>query len=200
MKHYHLTIGIALVLLLAGAMGNVEARNKQFHASFAGTCANKDDFSFTGEPAHSCTVAGKSTQGPFTAQSVGEVVPDGLTCPLPGGGSGVGFAFVGDVTVLSFAATQEQLFLHLSPSVTNRVCFDPATNVFTPVGGQNIFEVSDGTGRFAGAKGTIVETWTGRILAPLAPLPAKGFFANFIGTFEGTIEFAGSGGDEQEGN
>ena len=196
MKHYHLTIGIALVLLLAGAMGNVEARNKQFHASFAGTCANKNDFSFTGTTtAHSCTVAGKSTQGPFTAQSVGEVAPDGLTCPLPGGGSGVGFAFVGDVTVLSFAATQEQLFLHLDPDVTNRVCFDPATNVFTPVGGQNIFEVSGGTDRFDGAKGTIVETWTGRILAPPASPDSRDFFANFTGTFEGTIELAGSGED-----
>ena len=190
MRKNKFVIGFVVGIGLAVALGSVEAGAKPFHASFAGTCANKDDFSFTGTPAHSCTVAGKSTRGPFTAQSVGETPADGQTCPLPGGGSGVQLAFVGDVTVLSFAATQEQLFLHLSPSVTNRACFDPLTGVFTPVGGETIFEVSGGTGRFAGATGTIVETWTGMALAPSASPPGRGFFTNFTGAFEGTIELA----------
>jgi len=190
MRKHKFVIGFVVGIGLAVALGSVEAGDRPFKARFAGTCANKDDFSFTGTPAHSCTVAGKSTQGPFTAQSVGETPADGQTCPLPGGGSGVELAFVGDVTVLSFAATEEQLFLHLSPSVTNRACFDPTTGVFTPVGGQTVFAVSGGTGRFAGATGTLIEIWTGNLLAPPASPPGKGFFTNFTGTFEGTIELA----------
>ena len=187
MRKNKFVIGFVVGIGLAVALGSVEAGDKPFHARFAGTCANKDDFSFTGTPAHSCTVAGKSTQGPFTAQSVGEAPPDGQTCPLPGGGSGVELAFVGDVTVLSFAATEEQLFLHLSPSVTSHACFDPTTGVFT---GRTTFDVSGGTGRFEGTAGTIVKTWKAIVLALPASPPGRGVFDSFTGTFDGTIEFA----------
>jgi hypothetical protein len=179
-------MGTALMLLLAIAVGSVEASETSFHASFAGTCINTDDFSFTGTPAHSCTVAGRSTQGPYTAQSVGEGPQDDQkTCLLPGGGSGVELVLVGDVFVLSFASKGDQLFLRLSPSVTSHACFGPTTGVFI---GQTTFEVSSGTGRFAGAAGTIVETFTASVLAP--PPSGKGFFANFTGTFDGKIKFA----------
>jgi hypothetical protein len=180
-------LGFALVLL-AIASSSVEARERPFHASFAGTCTNKDDFSFTGTPAHYCTVAGKSTLGPYTAQFVGEGPPDGQTCPLPGGCSGAELVFVGEVIVLSFAATEEQLFLHLSPSVTSHACFDPTTGVFI-IGGST-FDVSGGTGRFAGATGTIIDAGTAIVLAPSASPPGKGFVSNLTGTFAGTIEFA----------
>jgi hypothetical protein len=161
-------IGMALVLMLAATVASVEARTKPFHASFVGTATNKDDFSFTGTPALYLPVAGKSTLGPYTAQLVSESPPDGQTCPLPGGGSGVELVFVGEVAVLSFAATQEQLFMHLSPSVTSHGFFDPTAGVAT---GQTTFDVSGGTGQFAGATGTIVKTWKFIALPP--PPPAK---------------------------
>jgi hypothetical protein len=179
--------GIVLGIALAVFAGSVEAREKSFHASFVGTGTNKDDFSFSGVPAGYSTVAGKSTLGPYTAQLVGENPPDGQTCPLPGGGSGVELVFVGEVVVLSFAEKAEQLFLHLSPSVTSHGCFDPATGVAT---GQTTLDVSGGTGRFAGATGTIVKTFKNIILALPPSPPGKGLFANFTGAFAGTIELA----------
>jgi hypothetical protein len=174
------------LVLLAIVSSSVEARDKPFHARFVGTATNKDDFSFTGTPGFYDTVAGKSTLGPYTAQLVVEEPPDGQTCTLPGGGSGVESVFVGEVIVLSFAATEEQLFLRLSPSVTSHGCLDLTTGVLS---GQTTFDVSGGTGRFEGATGTIVKTFKIIVLALPTP-PGKGVFASFTGTFDGTIEFA----------
>jgi hypothetical protein len=186
MRKHQFVIGLVLGIGLAVAVNSVEAKDKPFHASFAGTNTNKDDFSFTGTPGNYATVAGKSTLGHYTAQLVVELPPDGLTCTLPGGGSGVEYVFVGEVFVLSFTATGEQLFLRLSPSVTSHGCFDLSTGVF---GGQTTFDVSGGTGRFAGATGTIVKTFQSIVLA-LPPPPGKGLFTSFTGTFDGTINFA----------
>ena len=187
MHKHRFVIGLVLGVGLAVAVGSVEAREKPFHASFVGTFTNKDDFSFGGTPGSYVTVAGKSTLGPYTAQLVDEVSPDGQTCPLPGGGSGVEFVFAGEVGVLSFAEKGEQVFLTLSPSVTSHGCLDLATGVGT---GQTTFDVSGGTGRFAGATGTIVKTWKYIVLAAPASPPGKGGFGSFTGTFDGTIELA----------
>lgn len=186
MRSKKLVIELVMGIGLMVAAGSVEARDKSLHASFAGTAANKDDFSFTGTPGFSCTVAGKSTLGKYTAQLVVELQPDGNTCTAAGGGSGVEYVFVGEVVVLSFTAKGEQLFLDLSPSVTSHACLDPNTGVFT---GQTTFDVSGGTGRFAGASGSIIKTWKTIFLA-LPASPGKGAFGSFTGTFDGTIEFA----------
>ena len=177
-------IGVVLGIGLAVAAGSVEAKEKSFHASFAGTIINKDDFSFTGTPGSYSTVAGKSTLGPYTAQSVFEASPNDKTCTLPGGGSGVEFVITGEVFVLSFTEKGDQVFLNLSPS-GQLACVDPATGVTL---GQLTFDVGGGTGRFAGATGTIVKTLKVIGLAP--PPPGKGLFSSFTGTFDGTIEFA----------
>ncbi len=181
--------GIVLGMSLAITVGSVEAKEKPFHASFVGNATNKDDLSFTGStPVGYSTFAGKSTLGPYTGQLVGEnpVETPLKQCPLPGGGSGVELVFVGEEVVLSFAATQDQLFLHLDPSVTSHACFDPAAGVGT---GQTTLAVSDGTGRFAGATGTIVKTFK-FISLTVSPPASKGFFGSFTGTFDGTIELA----------
>src|SRR5712692_9811621 len=120
--------GVVLGIGLAVTIGSVEAKEKPFHASFAGIGTNKDDFSFTGTPGVYVTVTGKSTLGEYTAQEVAENQPDGNTCPLPGGGSGVELTFVGEVFVLSFTKRGEQLFLNLSPG-GQLACFDPDTRV-----------------------------------------------------------------------
>ena len=184
MRKNTFVIGFVVGLSLAVAVGNVEAKEKRFRAGFAGTSTNKDDLSFTGTPGFLNTFAGKSTLGRYTAQLVAEVQPVG-PCPLPGGGSGVELVFVGDVVVLSFAATGEQLFLTLSASVPSHACFDSATGVTS---GQTTYDVSGGTGRFAGATGTILKAWKTIFLAP--PATGRGSFGSFTGTFDGTIEFA----------
>jgi len=187
MRKNRFIVGVVLGIGLAVAIGSVEAKDKQFHASFVGTVTNKDDLSFNGTPGGYGTVAGNSTLGEYTAQLVFEAPPDDppQTCPLPGGSSGVEFVFVGEVVVLSFAEKEEQLFLRLSPSVTSHACLDPTAGVFT---GQTTFDVSGGTGRFTGATGTIVKTFKAIILAPPTSPPGKGFFDSFIGTFDGTVE------------
>ncbi|HEV8717546.1 MAG TPA: hypothetical protein VGX03_32585 [Candidatus Binatia bacterium] len=186
MRKKRFVIGLVMGIALAVAGGSVEARDKSLHASFAGTATNKDDFSFAGTPAFYNTFAGKSTLGQYTGQLVVELQPDGNPCTVAGGGSGVEFVFVGEVVVLSFAAKGKQLFLNLSPGVASHGCLDPTTGVFI---GQTTFDVSGGTGRFAGATGTIIKTWKAIFLA-LPASPGKGAFASFTGTFDGTIEFA----------
>ena len=188
MRKNRFVTGVVLGMGLAVAAGNVEAKEKQFHANFAGIITNKDDFSFTGTLGGSSyqSVAGKSTLGSYTAQIVAEVLPDGNTCTLPSGGSGVELVVNGEVVVLSFLERGDQLFLNLSP-LGQLGCFDPATGT---VSGQIIFDISGGTGQFAGATGTIVKTYKVIVLAPPASPPGKGLFDSFTGTFDGTIESA----------
>src|SRR5215471_10132688 len=75
MRKQRFAIGLALGIALAAAGSNVEAKDKPFHTSFAGTITNKDDFSFTGTPGGSTyiTIAGKSPLGMYTAQGVDEI-------------------------------------------------------------------------------------------------------------------------------
>ncbi len=186
MRKYMFVIGVVMGVSLAVAGGNVEAKEKPFHANFAGIETNKDDLSFTGTSgAGYATVAGKSTLGEYTAQMVGDFEPDGNTCTPPDGSSGVELAGVAEVFVLSFTATGEQLFLTLSPVGQVGCCSD--TGIVCTA--QITFAINGGTGRFAGATGTIVKTVKSIGLAPLDP-SGRGGFSSFTGTFDGTIELA----------
>ncbi len=186
MRKHQFIIGLVLGMSLAVAGSRVEAKEKPFHASFAGTTVNKDDFGFTGTTGGQGIVAGKSTLGHYTAQLVYEVPSDGKTCSLPNGGSGPESVFVGEEFVVSFAATEEQLFLRLSTNVSSHGCFDLTTGVFS---GRTTFDVVGGTGRFEKATGTIVKTFQSTVLA-LPPAPGKGIFTSFTGTLDGSINFA----------
>src|SRR5262249_6212624 len=187
MRKQRFIIGLVVGMGLAIAGASVEAKEKQFHAPFAGTCLSIEGFSYTSTPENLCPVAGKSTLGGYTAQLVAELQPDGNTCAVAGGGSGVGLVVRGEDFVLSFTKKGEQLFLHLSPHSTSHACFDPATGVNL---GQVTFEVNGGTGRFEGATGTIVKTFKFIGLAPPASPPGKGFFGSFTRTLAGTIKLA----------
>ncbi len=178
-----LVVGISFALV----GGSVEAKDKQFRTAYAGSVINKDDFSFTGAPSSYATVVGKSPLGEYTAQLVVEVAPDGSTCTPPGGGSGVGLTVVGEEVVVSFAEKGDQVILHLNSDTPNLGCFDPTARLFA---GQTTLDVNGGTGRFAGATGSIVKTFQTIGQAPLNVPPGKGGFSSFTGTFNGTINFA----------
>ena len=186
MRKQRFVIGMVLGVGLAVAVGSVEAKDKEFHAHFAGTDTSTSEISFPGTTpgADYIVVAGESTLGQYTAQAVSDWELDGKTCTRASGGSGVEIAGVAEVFVFSFTATGEQLFLTLSPGQVG-CCSD--TGVCT---GQPTFAVSGGTGRFAGATGTIVKTVTVFGLAPPDSPSSQGFFGSFTGTFDGTIEVA----------
>jgi len=97
----------------------------------------------------------------------------------------VQFVVTGEVFVLSFTEKEEQVFLNLSSNVTSHACFDPIPSLLI---GQVTFAVIGGTGRFAGATGTIVKTF--KTIGLAAAAPGRGIFLSFTGMFDGTIEFA----------
>ena len=162
-----------------------------FHATMAGTSINKDDFAFTGTPlfngmsgairAHA-DIVGESTHGGYTAQAQFEAAYASPfpVCVQPGGGGGIQSVYKGFVLVMSFNATQDQLFLALS---SGSDCFNPTAGVSV---GQVTFKVIGGTGRFEGATGTLVNPYKGIGLAASA-LGPSGFFNAVTGTFEGFI-------------
>src|SRR5215471_18221860 len=105
MRKNRFIVGIVLGIGLAVAVGSVEAKDKQFHASFVGAFTNKDDLSFTGKQGivGLSLLTGKSSLGDITVQVVGEnPPPDGTTCTPPGGGSGLVLGFAGEGVVVSF--------------------------------------------------------------------------------------------------
>jgi hypothetical protein len=160
-----------------------------FHAGIAGTCTNKDDFSFTGTPAGvapglslriHCVVAGKSTHGEYTAQILAEEQVTATPC-TSGGAGGLEGVVKGYISVLSFAETEDQLFLKGSGGGSQ--CL---TAPGTVGGGQATLSVAGGTGRYEGATGTVVN-----ILNPIAlafsALEGDGFLSAFSGTLDGFI-------------
>ncbi len=180
-------VAFAVVMCLASVVGRSEAAEKPFHASFAGTTVNKSDFSFDGDPQGFTffnVLSGKSSLGAFDAQLLAEFRGDGF-CALAGGGNGFQIAAAGESLALTIEATGDQVFLALDPSVTSLACVDFLATGNTT--GQTTLTVRGGTGRFAGATGTIVKTWKTIHLAP-ASNTGGGSFGSFTGTLDGSIE------------
>ena len=163
-----------------------------FHATVAGICMNKDDFAFTKTPLFSvptggalriyCDLTGESTHGRLTFQAVAEEDFSPNSCTLAGGLSG-GFQFPlsGYSIVITFAS-QEQLYLKL---VSGSECANAA---ISPIGiGQSTLKVVGGTGRFAGASGSVSHSWRDGDLFELSPFGGDSFFASYNGTIDGFI-------------
>ncbi len=162
-----------------------------FHATMAATAVNKDDFSFSGAPLFngtsgairaSATVTGDSTHGRYSAHGLFEATYANPfpPCAQPGGAGGIEAVYKGFVLVMTFNATHDQLFLALSGGSD---CFNPTAGVSI---GQVTFKVIGGTGRFAGATGTLVNPYKAVGLAASA-LGPNGFFNAVAGTFDGFI-------------
>ncbi|MEK6322513.1 MAG: hypothetical protein AABN33_12615 [Acidobacteriota bacterium] len=147
--------------------------------SFSGSFVNtQSDTNVDGQKGFLTSGGFKGTLDPGTFQTVGEFVFSGPgTCPngnpgfnstlLPGTGHGV----------RRVNSTGDLIFTEISETI----CFDPATLIRFFSGTENI---TGGTGRFAGATGSITFSGTAKTLFEDA---AGNFFGEFSGTLEGTI-------------
>jgi hypothetical protein len=179
---------LCLVNLLAlwGLMcGSPEAAETSvsFHARFAGTTSTSP-FTFTGGPGFLLIVTGASNKGTFDGQAVVELKPPDTECELRNGERGNESEFAGEVIVLTFETSVDQLFLTLQRGTACQSIDNPA--VFE---GTTHLAVSGGTGQFKGASGTITKTWSITLLAA-GPDPNSLLFGSFRGRFDGTIQLA----------
>jgi hypothetical protein len=179
-------IGAAIGFLLVAGINRVEAEEMTLKGTFAGTSLGTQmDLFPLGNP--DGVAAGWSTAeitgnlGKRTNQSVVERVPTGPTQACPGGGfiidaqNGIGFG-----TATGTWPSGDQLY---SQTVTSTLCFDTAGR-FTSTDTSRIV---GGTGKFAGASGTVEQTGTGFIQYFDANAdPAQGF-GSFSGEFTGTL-------------
>ena len=191
MKMYRVSILVAcLALLSAAAFAEEKDRDsdtKTFRASIAGTCSNKDDFSFTGTPAALapggalriyCQVTGNSSFGQYHANILAEEQLVGQC--TANGASGFLADVKGYIAILTFE-NGEQLFLQGN---AGSECLTPPG---VPAPGQGTLSVAGGTGRFQGATGSINHHLTPVALAFSVIPGSDGFISAFSGTYDGSI-------------
>jgi hypothetical protein len=158
-----------------------EARSKEFRGRISGTFVSIP-FSFDGGAASAyCVLAGNSTLGRFTFQGVAEEKPNGHTCTLGGGESGIALKLVGETDAFRFDPSGGLLFDH---ATSGTFCLNPTTGIVVATEKYNI---DGGTGPFTDAGGSFTFTINGGFLAsPSAP--GSGDFGFFTAAIEGTVE------------
>jgi hypothetical protein len=188
MKHYHLTIGIALVLLLAGAIGGIQAKNqndtktKNVSCTGSGTFADGVDTHI--DTNHDGVSAGLNqglencTIGRFIFHFEGEYVGP-VTPPTTCQGTQEEFQLVQAHAVATEEKTSDQLFIEdAAGGVT--LCLNPdGTFSFTEHG-----TFTGGTGQFTGASGTLDGQGTGKYL--IVGVDENGVFTGGFGQFNFT--------------
>jgi hypothetical protein len=187
----HLLAGAACATLLstvafaqeASAALQVAHSTQTFRITFTGACHNNDNFSFTGTPIFStatgsgairvdCEVAGDGTHGHFLATNFEEEHQEvSNSCNT----------ITASVFVLSFDVAHDQLFLKLGAPGSD--CINSTTGVGNP---KATYVVLGGTGRFAGATGSVTAN-TQTIFLALSALGGDGFLNAISGTMEGSI-------------
>jgi hypothetical protein len=182
-----LTISLAVLgTLCLGAQKTAAAKSKSFTSSFSGSIVSVpldvDNDSCTSSPPFVCTdlsaysnYAGKITggvsfSGPFTGQATTEdtpvagtgcsINPSQKSCTLGSATDACEFAFEGGNFVNQKSSTGDLVFGALVPSGST-VCVDFASGKFSTTRNWNI---TGGTGKFAGITGTFSDTTTGQIL------------------------------------
>ena len=169
-----------------------EARQLPLKGSYSGTFVNTQiDTNSDGGKAALYMVSQKSTLGAFTFQGVDEVTFAGpATCP--NGHAGLEFTLLRSVNpaaptnyVQRSESTGDLLF---SEATSETICFDPSTDPSTGITGLQFgsltVKITGGTGRFAGATGTIAYEGTAKEFFNDA---AGNYFGELSGTFTGTI-------------
>jgi hypothetical protein len=177
---------LAATLLLLAARQSAEAKTVNVKSTFSGT-STSTAFSFNGSDlAGQGVVAGRMAPGgPFTGNDVSQSAPNGKTCTLPGGtpNAGTEFTLVGSSGVSRDDASGDLTYWH-DISSTDCIDFSSGTPPF-PFVGSNSQVIDGGTGKNAGASGTMTNNFSGVILS----LPSSGFgvFLAFSGTGTGTL-------------
>jgi hypothetical protein len=181
MRTHYLTLGLTL-FVLTGGVGAAHAEDQQVHwkASFSGGfVSTQSDTNKDGNTGGLNSGGFKGTLGAGTAQGVTEFVFSGPgTCP--NGNAGLNFTLLPGTghSIYRFNSTGDLLFVEISSST---ICFDPIITIQFYSWVDNI---TDGTGRFAGAKGSI--TGSGTATGLFDDGAGNGFGA-LSSTFEGTI-------------
>ncbi len=169
---------LALALTALGLINTAEAGSFKFKSHDSGTFLSTMYHLSTdpNEGTAAGTMTGKSNKGQYIAQCVGGAVlttPVPIPCTLPGGAPGTLFTFVGEVTVFHFDSTEDQLFA-VSASGAGTECA-ASSGPPTPFHGTLSFNITGGTGRFAGASGTLTLDFDGQYLVFLNPASSGAF-------------------------
>ena len=180
MNKYSWTIGLACSFVIALASGRAEARDTHIKGDNAGTfLSTRIDLNNDGDLALGGTWVEKSNLGQSSAQAVieGVAVPPTGACPA----DQVETALVAGSVVNTFLHTRDQLFIQFT---SRMACIDPVTGVAS---GHVIATITGGTGKFAGATGSVEYRFTGStLLTDFDPASNQGFFS-FAGTVSGTL-------------
>jgi hypothetical protein len=187
----------AKLSIMVGILAAVLATN---HKTFAGTVNVKGSGSFTAAPAnfsfdgtsHPGNPGGNAGQellngtdnigGPFTGQELGEYTLDfSISCTAPDGSDGVFLGLIQAVRVVIY--NQGQLFSTAQGPTTG--CISTKTGVFVET---ETHTVRGGTGKFAGASGSITMTLTGGVLSAPPP-PGFGLFTAAAVTESGSVSY-----------
>ena len=191
MNKWSWTIGLACSFVIALASGRAEARDIPIKGDFAGTgLTARIDLNNDGRLADGGTWVEKSNLGQSSAQFVIEGVPVPPTGACPAGQ--LETALVAGSVVNTFLHTRDQLFIEL----TSRIfCVDLVTFTFSA---HTIATITGGTGKFAGATGSVDYRFTGVVfLADFDPASNQ-LFGSFTGTVEGTLILPNGGHDHDE--
>jgi hypothetical protein len=166
-------VGICLGLLVFGSYTVVstpaDARTKAIKGTATGTAVSANfDFENADEstPAFYVHGEGKGQGGSFSYQALVEVAPDGKPCTVSGAAPNTGLEFTlvspgARVAVFRYTATGDLLF---AKTTSTTLCADLSSST-PPYSFQTASDIAGGTGKFAGASGTVTSTGNGAFLS-----------------------------------
>jgi hypothetical protein len=177
-------IGIVLILGLACAMGQAEAREKPWKSKYSGSYVSTE-IDTNGDEIKGAvgTFAGKGSEGSFTEQAIAEWSFDGET-NCNNGNPGWQYTFVpGSGHFVVRYANGDLLWGQVLSGIS---CVDPATGIASF---SVAFSFTRGTGKFAEVEGSGTCAGTAKHLFVHPPLELTGhYFGEESGNCQGTID------------
>ena len=184
MKRIALSVVSALALLfLTGWDHGSDGRSVKFSAAGGCTFTNTA-ITFDGvNDASLDTCTESDTFGLAAGQVLGAYYDSGSSCIAPDGTAGETYTLEFATSASTFTPANDQIFTY---SETGTLC----TSLTTGAGeGKTTFTVSGGTGRFKGAAGSFVSSFTSSYLYSASAPGQTGYFGRDTYTDSGTITF-----------